>query len=252
MSAGPGRRLEGKVAVVTGASRGIGRAIAEKFAREGARLVLHQRTDASEEARLTCTALGAEVVPVTGDVSMEETARAILRAALDRFGRLDVLVNNAGVAHDGLLATLSDEELERMVATNVLGVVRVTRAALRPMIEQRSGSVIHLSSVLASRPGAGNAVYSGTKGFVESFTRSLAAEVGRKGIRVNAIAPGVVESRMSEGVMALAGDRVLEKIGLRRLGTPEEVAALAAFLASDEAAYVSGSILPIDGAYGAA
>jgi 3-oxoacyl-[acyl-carrier protein] reductase len=153
------------------------------------------------------------------------------------------------VVADDLLAVLSDEELEAMIATNITGLVRLTRAALKPMLRQRWGCIVNLSSVLASRPGRGNAVYAGTKGFVESFTRALAVEVGRKGVRVNAVAPGVIETEMSRGPRALAGETIRERIALRRFGEPEEVAGLVAFLASDEGAYISGAVLPVDGAF---
>jgi 3-oxoacyl-[acyl-carrier protein] reductase len=244
--------MKDRVAVITGASRGIGRAIALRFARDGARVVLSHRhdVDALRSVEETCRALGAEVATITGDVASEDTVLAIRKAAMDRFGRIDVLVNSAGAVCDGLVLTLEDADLERMVATNVLGVVRMTRGLLRSMLEQRSGCIINLSSVLATRGGRGNAVYSGTKGFVESFTRAVAAEVGRKGIRVNAIAPGVVTTDMSSGVRALATEELLESTPLRRFGSPDDVAAVAAFLASDEAAFITGAVLPVDGGIG--
>lgn len=246
-----GARFEGKVAVVTGASRGIGRAVAERLAVEGARVVLGYRRDseAAELAAAACRAAGAEARVVCGDVAAPETAAALVGAAIAAWGRLDVLVNAAGVVADGLLATLGDEELAAMLGANVEGLVRTCRAAMRPMLRQRGGAVVNLSSALATRPGRGNAVYAGTKGFVESFTRALAVEVGRKGVRVNAVAPGVIDTDMTRTVQALAGDALRERIALRRLGRPEEVAAAVVWLASDDAAYVNGAVLGVDGGF---
>jgi 3-oxoacyl-[acyl-carrier protein] reductase len=248
-AAAPSRPLEGRVAIVTGASRGIGRAVALRLAGAGARLVLAHRRDvpAMEEVSTACRSLGAEVETHRGDLGGPSTAAALVELASTRFGRLDVLVNSAALDVEGLLADLDEAALQEMVSTNILGIVRTSRAALRPMLRQRSGSIVSLSSIAAARPGRGNAVYAGTKGFVEAFTRALAVEVGRKGIRVNAVAPGVVETGMTEALRALAGEGIKERVALRRFATPEEVAGAVAFLASDEASYISGAILAVDG-----
>ncbi len=245
-------RLAGKTAVITGASRGIGRAIAERMAREGARLVLNGRQDSSalREAEAACRALGAEVATAVGDIAGEGVAQAICGEAVSRFGALDVLVNNAGVAGGDFLALVSEEDVDRMISTNILGLLRMSRAAIRPMLEQRSGCIINLSSVLATQPGRGSTVYAGTKGFVESFTRALAVELGKKNIRVNAVAPGIIETEMSDEVRAREGDALRERIALKRFGRPEEVASVVAFLASGDGAYISGAVLPVDGAFG--
>jgi 3-oxoacyl-[acyl-carrier protein] reductase len=247
----PSRRLADKVAIVTGASRGIGRAVAERFAAEGARLVLNCLQDqaALDEVRSACESAGAEVETVVGDVAEGDTAQILMEAAVNRFGRIDILVNNAAVALDDLLAMQTDEAIDRMVRTNVVGVVRLTRAVTRPMMQRRSGVIINLSSVAASKPARGNAVYAGTKGFVESFTRALAVELGRKGIRVNAVAPGVIETNMSASVVAVAHETIRERIAMRRLGSAGEVASMVAALASDEAGYVNGAVIPIDGGF---
>ncbi len=244
-------RFEGKVALVTGASRGIGRAIAERLAREGARLVLgfHHNAQAMSETEAACLANGAEVVCHAGDIGDPGTAATLCDLAEARFGRLDVLVNDAGATLEGPLAVAGDDEVRRLLATNVAGVVWTTRAALRPMLRQRAGAVVNVSSVLAVQPGRGTAVYAGSKGFVESFTRATAVETAGKGIRVNAVRPGVVATGMTEGVRARAGEQLLGRIGIRRLGSAEEVAAAVAFLASDEASYVSGAVLAVDGVF---
>lgn len=246
------RSLEGKIALVTGASRGIGRAIAQTLARRGAHVAIGYKSDAksAEAVAAACAEEGVRTLLLPGDLAAREVPAELCTRTVEHFGGLDILVNNAAIVVEDLLATLSDEDLEAMLATNVLGLVRLARAALRPMLRRRGGSIINLSSVTAQRPDRGHAVYAGTKGFVEAFTRALATEVGRKGIRVNAVAPGVIETDMSQSARALAGDALRDGIPLGRLGMPEDVAALVAFLASDEAAYVTGAVLPVDGAYG--
>jgi 3-oxoacyl-[acyl-carrier protein] reductase len=246
-------RLEGQVAIVTGASRGIGRAIAVRFAAEGAKLVLCGRDDAAlAESAGACAAArpGVELLVERCDLAVVEAPTALRDAALRRFGRVDVLCNNAAVTMEGLLAECGDDELAAMLATNVGGLVRLTRAVLRPMIRQRAGVIINVSSIMARRPGRGNVVYAGTKGFVESFTRALAVEVGRKQIRVNAVAPGVIETDMSRAVRALAGDELRAKVSLGRFGRAEEIAAVVAFLASADAGYINGAVIAADGGYG--
>lgn len=245
------RPLDGKIALVTGASRGIGRAIAQTLARRGAHVAIGYKSDASgaEEVSAACAEQGVQTLLLPGDLAERDVPATLCARTVERFGGLDILVNNAAIVVEDLLAMLSDDDLEAMLATNVLGLVRLARAALRPMLRRRSGSIINLSSVTAQRPSAGHAVYAGTKGFVEAFTRALAAEVGRKGLRVNAVAPGVIETAMSQSARALGGDALRESIPLGRLGTPDDVAALVAFLASDEAAYITGAVLPVDGAY---
>ncbi|MFH2008174.1 MAG: SDR family oxidoreductase [bacterium] len=240
-----------RVGIVTGASRGIGAAVARRLARDGMNLVLGYRADAGAAATVqaACRALGVEALLQAGDIGAAQTAETLVESARDAFGRVDVVVNNAGVVVESLLATLTDDELAAMLSTNIAGVVHLSRAALRPMLRQRSGCIVNVSSALATRPGRGNAVYAGTKGFVESFTRALAVEVGRKNVRVNAVAPGVIDTAMTAAVRSLAEETVLERIPQRRIGTPEEVAAAVAFLASDEASYVNGAVLGVDGAF---
>jgi len=244
-------RLSSKVALITGASRGIGRAIALRFADEGARLLLGYRQDqqAMQQTLAACRERGAEATALAADLVDKDSGQRLVDAALEAFGGLDVLINNAGVVVDDLLPLLSDDDLQAMVETNIVGLARVARAALKPMLKRRAGSIVNISSVLARKPGRGNAIYAGTKGFVEAFTRALAVEVGRKSIRVNAIAPGVIETEMSATVLALAKGEITSAIASRRVGSPDEIAAVAAFLASDEASYINGAIVAADGGY---
>jgi 3-oxoacyl-[acyl-carrier protein] reductase len=243
--------LQGKVVIVTGASRGIGRAVAERLADVCSALVLNHLSDqgAMEQVEQACLHAGAEVVTHRGDIGAPESASRLCDLAVERFGRVDVLVNNAGSVAESLLAASTDEDVNRMVSTNVLGLTWMSRAVLRPMLKQRAGCIVNLSSVLASRPGRGSSVYAGTKGFVESFTRALAVEVGRKNIRVNAVAPGVIETHMTVSARQLAGDSIRERIPMQRFGQPSEVAEVIAFLASDQASYLNGAVLAVDGAF---
>lgn len=243
--------LKDKVVIITGASRGIGRACALLFADEGAKLLLNHRRDfeAMRAVEQACADKGAEVIAFKASVGRAGTATKLIDLALARWGRVDVLVNNAGQVIDNLLAIVSDEELDAQIETNIKGLVRTCRAVIKPMLKQRAGCIINLSSALATRPGRGNSVYAGTKGFVESFTRALAVEVGRKNIRVNAVAPGVIETDMTAAIRALAADAIPDRIGLKRVGSPDEVAATIVFMASDQAAYLNGAVIPIDGAF---
>jgi 3-oxoacyl-[acyl-carrier protein] reductase len=243
--------LADKVVIVTGASRGIGAAIARAFAAEGARLLLnHLRdTDAMATVAEACRAAGAQTEVLRGDVADPATADALVELAQERFGQLDVLVNNAGYVVESLLATQEPEEIERQINTNVLGVVHLSRAALRPMLRQRRGCIINLSSALAQKPVRGSSVYAGSKGFVEAFTRALAVEVGRKSVRVNAVAPGVIDTDMTRAVQALAEDEVKQHVALGRIGTPDDVASMVVFLASGQASYAHGAVVALDGAF---
>ncbi|HSE04384.1 MAG TPA: 3-oxoacyl-ACP reductase family protein [Methylomirabilota bacterium] len=247
-------RLAGKVALVTGAGRGFGRAIALAFAREGARVAVNYLGSQAGAEAVVAEAgrLGAEAVALRGDVAREDDVEALIAATLRRFGRLDVLVNNAGVMARGPLLRLPEDDCRRMLDINVMGTLRCSRHALPPMIEQRGGRIINLSSQLAQRAvgGGGFAVYAATKGAIESLTRALAAEVGVHGVTVNAIAPGGIETDMSRDVMtAEYRARRLAELPLHRFGSVDDVAYCAIVLASDEAGYLTGQILHPSGGW---
>jgi 3-oxoacyl-[acyl-carrier protein] reductase len=249
-----GGRLAGKVALITGAGRGFGRAIALAFAREGARVAanyLGSRAGA-EEVAAEAGRLGTEAVALRGDVAREDDVKALVAATLERFGRLDVLVNNAGIMVRGPMLAVPAEECRRMFDVNVTGTMLCTRHALSAMIERKGGRIINLSSQLAQRAvgGGGFAAYAATKGAIESLTRALAAEVGVHGITVNAIAPGGIDTDMSRDVMTPEyRARRLAELPLHRFGSVDDVAYCAVVLASDEAGYLTGQILHPSGGW---
>jgi 3-oxoacyl-[acyl-carrier protein] reductase len=249
-----GGRLEGRVALVTGASRGFGRAIALAFAREGARLAVNYFASEREGKEVAAEAgrLGTEAIALRGDVSREEDARALVKGTLDRFGRLDVLVNNAGIMVRGPLLEVPADGYRRMLDVNVTGTMLCSRHALPAMIAQKHGRIINLSSQLAQRAvgGGGFAAYAATKGAIESLTRALASEVGGHGITVNAISPGGIETDMSKDVMTPEyRARRLAELPLRRFGDVADVAYCAVVLADDAAGYLTGQILHPSGGW---
>jgi 3-oxoacyl-[acyl-carrier protein] reductase len=249
-----GGRLAGKVALITGAGRGFGRAIAEAFAREGARVTANYLGSRAGAEAVVAEAgrLGAEAIALRGDVAREDDVKALVAATLERFGRLDVLVNNAGIMVRAPMLAVPAEECRRMFDVNVTGTMLCSRHALGPMIEQKGGRIINLSSQLAQRAvgGGGFAAYAATKGAIESLTRALAAEVGVHGITVNAIAPGGIDTDMSRDVMTPEyRTRRLAELPLHRFGSVDDVAYCAVVLASDEAGYLTGQILHPSGGW---
>jgi 3-oxoacyl-[acyl-carrier protein] reductase len=247
-------RLAGRVALITGASRGFGRAIALAFAREGARIAANYLSSPREADGVVAEAgrLGAEAFALHGDVAREDDVRALVASTLDRFGRLDILVNNAGIMVRGPLLDVPMEKYRRMLDINVTGTLVCSRYALPPMIDRGFGRIINLSSQLAQRAvgGGGFAAYAATKGAIESLTRALAAEVGGHGVTVNAIAPGGIETDMSRDVMTPEyRARRLAELPLRRFGSVDDVAYSALVLAADEAGYLTGQILHPSGGW---
>ena len=253
-TAPPAAQLAGRVALVTGAGRGFGRAIALAFAREGADVVVNYNASgaAAEEAVGEIESLGRRALAVQTDVAREEAVRAMIESALERFGRLDVLVNNAGIMSRGVFAEAPMRDYESMWAINVTGTMLCTQYALRPMVKARYGRIINLSSQLA-RAGVGRggfAAYAATKGAIEAFTRAIALEYGAHGITVNAIAPGGIDTDMSRSVMTPEyRARRIQELPVRHLGQVEDVAYCAVFLAAEAAHYLTGQVLQPNGGW---
>ncbi len=250
------KRLEGKRVLVTGANRGIGRAIAVACARAGATVgVGHRggREDAADAARAIESLDGARApVLVTLDVTEAASVDAGVRAFADAAGGLDALVANAGVHAAGLLATAKDEDLARLALTNVVGPMLCARAALPLFLSQRSGTLLFIGSVAASRPARGQAAYAATKASVETLARAICVEYARKGVRAICLRPGAVETDMLAATVAMAEDEVVARIPARRVAKPDEVAAMAVALLAEDASYVNGAVVDVDGGYGAA
>jgi 3-oxoacyl-[acyl-carrier protein] reductase len=242
--------LAGRVALVTGASRGIGRAIARRLARDGAHVLVGAR-DAARVAEVVSeiTAAGGRAEAVAIDVADKSSVEAAFGGFLATHGRLDVLVNNAGVTRDNLLLRMKADDWDQVLATNLTGAFHCTQAALRPMIKQRGGRIVNITSVVGLAGNAGQANYAASKAGLIGFTKSVAREVASRSITANAVAPGFIETDMTAAMTDKAREAVVSAVPLGRVGQADDVAAAVAFLVSDEAAYITGQVLAVDGGF---
>lgn len=241
--------LKDRVAVVTGGARGIGAAICRRLAASGAVVVVNYAKGAAAAEALVAelVAAGGRAEAVAADVSKPDDVERLFAGALARHGRLDVLVNNAGIVKDTLLLTMRPDDWRRVMDVDVDGVYLCTKKALDTMFRARSGRIVNLASVSGIRGGRGQTNYAAAKGAVISFTRAVAVEVADRGIQVNAVLPGFIETDMTAAVKRRAGDQILARIPMGRYGTPDDVAGLVLFLCGDDAAYVTGQAFVVDG-----
>jgi len=237
------------VVLVTGASRGIGRAIALRFARDGARVGINFRQNkaAAEATAEEVSRLGGEPLLLAGDVCESEGVKSIFCTLLDNWGHIDVLVNNAGIVRDTLLLRMGDDDWDSVLATNLRSAFLCTRAALRPMLRQKEGRIVNLASISGIRGNAGQANYAASKAALIGFTKSVAREVASRGITVNAVAPGLIETDITTQMPEKAREALIQQIPLGRMGTADEVAEVVAFLGSPLAGYITGQTIIIDG-----
>lgn len=242
-------RLKDKIALVTGGSRGIGRAVVERLAAEGAVVVFvyQSNQEAAEALAAELAAKGFAVRAVQADVRDAARAQQVVEEIVEKHGRLDILVNSAGIVRDGLLGSMTADQWKDVIETNLGGTYNYCRAAAQQMMYQRSGSVVNLSSTAAEFASRGQVNYAASKGGIDGLTRAMAKEFSQRKVRVNAVAPGMIETDMSKAVRGLVGDKIKDYIPLKRIGTPAEIAAVVAFLASDDSSYMTGQVLRADG-----
>ena len=241
--------LDGKIAVVTGASRGIGRAIALELASQGAFVVVNYNgsKDRAEEVKKEIEAAGGKAEVYQCNVSDFEKCQAFIQDVIKTYGRLDILVNNAGITRDGLLMKMSEADFDSVIETNLKGTFNTIRFASRQMLKQRSGRIINMSSVVGIAGNAGQANYASSKAGVIGLTKAVARELASRGITVNAIAPGFIETEMTAVLSDAVKEASVAQIPLGRFGKPEDIAKTAAFLASDDAGYITGQVIQVDG-----
>ena len=243
------KNLSGKTAFVTGASRGIGRAIALRLAADGAKVALNFASNSAkaEEVKSAIEAQGGEAMLLQGDVSNFAVVTELIKKVVDAWGRLDILVNNAGITRDNLLLKMSEDDFDKVIATNLKGVFNCTKAVTKLMMKQRGGRIVNLSSVVALKGNVSQTNYAAAKAGIIGFTKSAARELAPRGVTVNAVAPGLIDTDMTAALSEKVKEVMLQEIPAGRPGTPEDVANAVAFLVSDQAAYITGQVLSVDG-----
>ena len=241
--------MQGKVALVTGAGGGIGRASAVELAKRGASVIVHYNSSvqSAQDTVQAIEAAGGKAVPRQCDIRSFTAAGEMISSIIEEYGRLDVLVNNAGITRDGLLIGMKEEDFDCVLDTNLKGTFNCMRHCVRQMLKQRSGRIINISSVSGVVGNAGQANYSASKAGIIGLTRSAAREFAARGITVNAIAPGFIDTDMSQAMTDAAKEATIAQIPLKRIGKPEDIAETAAFLASDKASYITGQVISVDG-----
>jgi 3-oxoacyl-[acyl-carrier protein] reductase len=241
--------LTNKVAVVTGSSKGIGAGIARVLAAQGAKVVVNYRTspDDAEAVVLTIKKAGGEAIAIKADVSQSDEAQRLIKTAIDTYGQIDILVNNAGTTRDQLIMKMKDEDWDLILQINLSSVYHCSKAVVRPMMKKRTGRIINISSVVGLAGQAGQSNYAASKAGIIGFTKSLAREVGSRKITVNAVAPGFIPTDLTNVLPEAQIDSIKKSTPLGRLGTLEDVATAVLFLASDEASFITGQVLSVDG-----
>lgn len=244
-------KLEGKVAIVTGAGRegkGIGRYVSLALAREGADIVITDFVlEAAEAVATEVRAVGRKAIAVQGNVASPADCEAVVERALAEFGKIDILVNNAGITRDALIPRMSEQDWDMVIDTNLKGTFNCTKAVTRTMLKQRSGKIVNMASVMGIMGNIGQANYSASKGGVIALTKTTAKELGSRGVNVNAIAPGFIQTAMTEELSEDIRQNIANQIPLKRLGTPDDVAKLVVFLCTDDSSYITGQVINVDG-----
>jgi len=241
-------RLEGKVALITGGAQGIGRAIALLFARQGAQVVISDIN--LEKARETCQeieSLGGQAMAISGNVADAKAAEAMMEQAVEKFGGLDILVNNAGITRDGILLRMKEEDWDAVIAVNLKGAFHCTKAALRFFLRRKGGKIVNIASVTGEMGNAGQSNYAASKAGLIGFTKAVAREYANRNIRVNAVAPGFIDTAMSQAIPEKGRELLIKQIPMERLGTPEDVAEAVLFLACPASDYITGQVLNVNG-----